>query len=195
MGCAFKNSTSIRDRTFDPLRRYVRSPPEKSPAIADRFANRSMAVLASVAGAKIAPPWLAALGVKQVGARSAGNPHAACDVEGTGNVARSSGLPARQPSTLPMSGMWKRSHGGTIEAPPDERGGNGYVLPNATAPRSLPWLRGQSRRSHGAPITSRLPLQADNFRASRHSGFVAKGDIGPAYSIVWSARISAAPRD
>ena len=36
-----------------------------------------------------------------MGARSAGNPHAACDVEGTGNVARSSGLPARQSSTLP----------------------------------------------------------------------------------------------
>src|ERR1035438_6907662 len=33
-----------------------------------------------------------------------------------------------------MSGMWKRSHGGTIEAPPDERGGNRYVLPNVTAP-------------------------------------------------------------
>src|SRR5882762_2695320 len=41
-----------------------------------------------------------------MGARSAGNPHAACDVEGTGNVARSSGLPTRQSSTLPMSGMF-----------------------------------------------------------------------------------------
>ena len=30
--------------------------------------------------------------------------------------------------------MWKRNHGGTIEAPPDERGGNRYVLPNVTAP-------------------------------------------------------------
>jgi hypothetical protein len=30
--------------------------------------------------------------------------------------------------------MWKRSHGGTIKAPPDERGGNRYVLPKATAP-------------------------------------------------------------
>src|SRR5260370_20801474 len=33
-----------------------------------------------------------------------------------------------------MSGMWKRSHGRTNEAPPDERGGNRYVRPTATAP-------------------------------------------------------------
>ena len=43
------------------------------------------------------------LEVKQMGARSAGNPHAACDVEGAGNVARSGclGQLARQSSTLP----------------------------------------------------------------------------------------------
>src|SRR6202166_460796 len=33
-----------------------------------------------------------------------------------------------------MSEMWKRSHGRTNKAPPDERGGNRYVRPKATAP-------------------------------------------------------------
>ena len=61
---------------------------------------------------------------KQMGARSAGNPHAACDVEGAGNVAgRSLGQTARQSSTLPMRGVWNRSHGRATKAPPDERGG------------------------------------------------------------------------
>jgi len=51
------------------------------------------------------------LDMKRMGARSAGNPHAACDVEGAGNVARSnsSAKPARQSSTLLMSGEGKRT--------------------------------------------------------------------------------------
>jgi len=32
--------------------------------------------------------------------------------------------------------VWKRSHGRTSEAPPDERGGNSYARPTATAPHS-----------------------------------------------------------
>src|SRR5437016_1580110 len=35
-----------------------------------------------------------------------------------------------------MSGVWKRSQGRTSKAPPDERGGNRYVRPTATAPHS-----------------------------------------------------------
>src|SRR5450755_4207358 len=33
-----------------------------------------------------------------------------------------------------MSGVWRRGHGRTSKAPPDERGGNGYVRPTTTAP-------------------------------------------------------------
>src|SRR4051794_14858312 len=40
-----------------------------------------------------------------------------------------------------MSGMWKRSHGRTSEAPPDERGGYRYVRPTATAPHLDSTLR------------------------------------------------------
>ena len=48
--------------------------------------------------------------MKQMGARNAGNPHVACDVEGAGDVERSGhlGRPARQSSTLLMSGDGRR---------------------------------------------------------------------------------------
>jgi hypothetical protein len=50
------------------------------------------------------------LGMKRMGARNAGNPRVACDVEGAGNVERSGylGRPARQSSTLLMSGDGRR---------------------------------------------------------------------------------------
>src|SRR5215831_10636047 len=61
-----------------------------------------------------------------------------------------------------MSGMWKRSHGRTAKAPPDERGGNGYVRPTATAPHldstGSPrpvWKRWTPRRGVGIRLPRR----------------------------------------
>src|SRR5262249_34520987 len=118
------------------------------------------------------------LDVKQMGERSAGNLHAAFDVEGAGNVARSnaSALPARQSSTLPMSGVWKRSQGRTSEAPPDERGGNRYVRPTATAPHSdsthcgrFPHDIGWTAVDRGCVKTPALGLHVENLSQFRQS--------------------------
>src|SRR5262252_44443 len=49
-----------------------------------------------------------------------------------------------------MSEMWKRSQGRTAKAPPDERGGNGYVRPTATAPH-LDSTSGVYRRAWPPP--------------------------------------------
>src|SRR6202011_2451573 len=54
-----------------------------------------------------------------------------------------------------MSGMWKRSHGGTNKAPPDERGGNRYVLPNATAPHLDSTKLGPRRAQSQRPLCPR----------------------------------------
>ena len=37
-------------------------------------------------------------------------------------------------TSVSTSGMWKRNYGNASEAPPNERGGNGYALPTVTAP-------------------------------------------------------------
>jgi hypothetical protein len=63
-----------------------------------------------------------------------------------------------------MSGMWKRSHGGTIEAPPNERGGNRYVLPNATAPHL------DSTKSAVLAVGRPLPVYPDEQTSSESVG-------------------------
>ena len=64
-----------------------------------------------------------------------------------------------------MSGMWKRSHRRTTKAPPDERGGNRYVQPTATAPHldstpiAVEWMRrGESRKGHLRKSHCRRPI-------------------------------------
>ena len=80
-----------------------------------------------------------------MGARSAGNPHAACDVEGTGNVVRSSDLPARQSSTLLIGGIKETS--ASFEARSAPRSYPTTTLRITTARRELTSSRCSARQA------------------------------------------------
>ena len=72
-----------------------------------------------------------------------------------------------------MRGVWKWSYGCATQAPPDERGGNGYAQPNATALHSYSTLCCRSRRQ--AFIEDR----GGGRRGWRDSGLASgRGEIG-----------------
>ena len=75
--------------------------------------------------------------------------------------------PARQSSTLPMSEVWKRSNGRTNKAPPDERGGNRYVRPKATAPHLDSTNRVRSFATELDPM-SVMPRQRLSFASQQN---------------------------
>jgi hypothetical protein len=69
-----------------------------------------------------------------------------------------------------MSGMWKRSHGRTSEAPPDERGGYRYVRPTATAPHLDSTQPSRCRRLRRKPVNRTLSgRSALGARAALHA--------------------------
>ena len=76
-----------------------------------------------------------------------------------------------------MRGVWKRSYGLAIKAPPDERGGNRYVEPTAPAPHPDST---ESRLSRYAMRTSAIPRTSQGRR--RDSIATSSFDPFPMYS-------------
>src|SRR5215472_1970371 len=75
------------------------------------------------------------------------------------------------------SEMWKRSHGYTTKAPPDERGGNRYVQPKATASHSDSTRLGLRQHPCDCPIG---PAERTSNRTPMIDGFAPQADCSAA---------------
>src|SRR5215203_7291559 len=90
-----------------------------------------------------------------------------------------------------MSGMWKRSHGRTIKAPPNERGGNRYARPTATAPHSDSTKNSEVRFLEVAVQLGNVPRIRDRHIVMKRTiNLEGRGQFGSgrSHSITSSAR-------